>query len=434
MALLPMPSAEQLFPAGGQLVRSLNGIYGNEINRANAQFAPQTAYSNALSKMAYAKYLPYQLQAQMLSNPMIYYAFKDHPEVLQAMMSKFSQSIPGAGGSGQDASGSLMNMPKSNGLLGMLMDKLSGGKSSDNAMAPSGANALMQSPNSGGSMGASSMTPSTGSSMVPASQGGMGGVMGKMLAPYETSPRTPGVPYYDSQTGQIVSAPSVRTAAVVQQQLLGAQRVQPQLERIAKEWEPFLDLKGQGQLLGGRVGNFIGSSVSPETLKSFGLSASSDLPSKYAKAMATTKTAPEALVKAYGINPTNETLSRLQETIEPLMGENKEGYTRRIQQVLSEMKSEQESLSQKALSSGFNVTPGQETQPAQGDNLPSDFRMKSAAINNSSNEGQEPPPGTIWMEDKNGKQWAIHEGNVAKAEKGFTDSKGKYHPPLKKVS
>lgn len=381
---LPMPTAEQLFPAGGHLIRALNGINEYQINKANAQYAPETAYSNALSKMAYAKYLPYQLQSQMLSNPMIYYAFKDHPEELQKMMSSFSQSIPGGGTVG-GASNDLMNMPKSgsNGLMGMLINKLSG--NSNNAMNQGGANdngvtsgnALMQSPvSSNPPMG----EPATGSSMVPASQGGMGGVTGKMMAPYETSPRTPGVPYFDSKTGQIISAPSVRTSAVVQQQLLGAQRVQPQLERIANEWSPFLDLKGKAQLQGARIGNLVGSSVSPETLKSFGLSPSSDLPSRYAKAMATTKTAPEALVKAYGINPTNETLNRLQEVIEPLVGENKEGYTHRIQQELAEIKQEQEALSAKALSSGFNVTPGQnqEQQPNKfqrqsDDNLPSDF-------------------------------------------------------------
>lgn len=356
--------------AGGNALSALKNIYAaqqqnaqNKILNASVPYAPYQAYADVLSKVAYANYLPYQLQAQVLSNPMLWLSMQKNPEAMQALMNNFSKAIPQTGnlpGIGQIPA----PVASSNNLLGMLIDKIKGSDKSSNPMqaipaapAASNVNALTQ----------SSTTPNvtTGSPLVPSLAGGTAGAAGKLTAPYTQSPFSPGTLIPDpNNPGGVISVPTSRTATTVQTQLLAAKRVEPQLERLADEWAPFMDLKGKTKLLGARVGNLFGSFLPKGTLESVGLSGDSDLPSKYAKAKSTTLTAPEALIKAYGLNATNETLERLQKAIEPLLGENKEGYKERVKNTLEEIRQEQAGLSQQSLSGGFSIPSSQKTENA----------------------------------------------------------------------
>lgn len=373
---LPLPRVVADVEPGGPLVTSMRGMNAltqsnleNQIKSAQAKYAPYTTYADAASKLAYANMVPWQIQATVLSNPLLWSALKDNPGAIQSMLQNFTQSVP----KGNQIFGGVQmpapNMQRSNGLMGMLMDKLTGGSNQQNPMQE------MTSPAMGGMGGASGANPLAPSSMggpalLPSSQGGVAGAMAKMTAPYTQSPYSSGslIPDPNNPSGAI-SVPTSKMGTTIQTQLLAAKRVEPQLERIANEWAPFMDLKGKGKLIGSQIGNFFGSSLPKGTLEKIGLPTDSTLPSQYAKAKSTTLTAPEALIKAYGLNATNETLDRLQQAIEPLVGENKSGYKTRIKNILEEIRQDQMAQSQQALGGGFNIpAPQANVQPKQPSN------------------------------------------------------------------
>ena len=85
------------------------------------------------------------------------------------------------------------------------------------------------------------------------------------------------------------------------------------------------------------------------------------LPTQYAEYKSLIQSAPEALVKSYGLRPTNETIDRMQKVIEPIFGETKEQYKDRIIKQLESIKNEQIAISSKQLSHGFNVEGGKDS-------------------------------------------------------------------------
>ena len=125
---IPLPSAPpgsfmQGASAGNALI---NDMIKNRIGNVQAQYAPYTAYADAASKIAYANMLPYQIQATIMSNPMLWMALKDNPQAMQSMMSNFANSIP----KGNNIFGGV-NLPNpqqttGNSLLGMLVNRISG--------------------------------------------------------------------------------------------------------------------------------------------------------------------------------------------------------------------------------------------------------------------------------------------------------------------
>lgn len=120
---LPLPTSEQLFPAGGQLVRSLQGLNALKRQILENQYYAPIAQSNAMSKSAYAQYAPAEAIAKFLSTPGVassmtpeqYNAIKDQFQryVSQPLINPFTQVSNNQG---------LFGMGKKmlNSLLGML--------------------------------------------------------------------------------------------------------------------------------------------------------------------------------------------------------------------------------------------------------------------------------------------------------------------------
>ena len=273
---------------------------------------------------------------------------------------------------GNGIAGMLQNSP-----IGQFLGNIFGGKQQNqnpisNNVPSSGQqnNALMSPPNIGQNNNQNMVSPSSmassnqsqnGSPLVPATKGGMAGYVGHVTAPYQQSIVKPGglIPDPD-HPGQVIQAPTSKIYSAIDNQLLGLERVDPQLQRLGEEWGPFMDVKGMSDLTRGRIGSSFASLISPDTLKKMGLSPNAELSSQYAKAQSTTKTAPEALVKAYGLNATDQTLHDLREAIVPIWGENQQTYTKRILQTIKELHNEQASVSRKAISHGVSSYNGSE--------------------------------------------------------------------------
>ncbi len=385
---LPLPKVVSDVGPGGPLVTSMQGMNALTQGNAQARYAPYTAYADAASKIAYANMLPYQIQAQVMSNPMLFYAYKDHPEMLQGMMNSLMKSVPQGG----NVFGNV-NMPSpggsgmGNGLLGTLLGKMGiggqGGSSGSNAMnqpmggmqQPSGSQGfgannqaspyeVNQIANYGNNSAGGGQTPSA---LLPGTQGGIPGLIAKNTIAGTVSPEAPGALMPDpNDPNRAISVPTSKSQTAIQQQLLGEKRAEPQLERLASEWSDFMDIPGMAKLGVVKGGNMLG--ISRNDLKAHGIN-DPDSYSKYAKAQATLKATPEAMIKAYGLNSTNETLERLQDIIAPQWGENKEGYKNRLRQQISELKSEQVSPSEQALSSGYNI-PNVSSTPSQASQAP----------------------------------------------------------------
>lgn len=374
---LPLPRVVADVGPGGPLVTSMQGMNALTQSNAQAQYAPYTAYADALSKIAYANMLPYQIQATMLSNPMLWMAMKDNPQALQGMMNSFAQSVPRdvnnlPGGVKLPSPG-----PMSNGLLGMLVNKLTGGSK------PSSSNALTQPSDFGANNRATDQevanvanglnldgTPRTSSAspLVPATGGGMSGVQGKMTGQYYGENHKPGETFVDPNTGALVSSPTNETRTAAQNAINAAKRVEPQLQKLADAAGPFLSAGGMIKNQAQRGWNLVFPNKA------------GDLPTKYAEFQSLLQSAPEALVKSYGLRPTNETIERMQKVIEPYVGETKEQYKNRIVNQLESLRREQVGVSQQQLGAGFPINDNNPTAQAL-QNSPSAQQEGIAEVN-----------------------------------------------------
>lgn len=105
---------------------AMPGGYYNpaRISNAQAKYAPMQAQANAMLPMEQAQYMPYQIQAQMLSNPMLWMASQGNPGMMQSMIGNITNSLPKT---------NMMNsMPVDNGggLLGGLLSHIFSNKQS----------------------------------------------------------------------------------------------------------------------------------------------------------------------------------------------------------------------------------------------------------------------------------------------------------------
>lgn len=389
---LPLPRVVPDVGPGGPLVTSMRGI--NALTNSNLenqyagirnQYAPYNMYANALSKIAYAQYLPYQLQAQALSNPLLWMAMKDNPQAAADMMNRFASSMPQGNTIGQLPGGQPIPVPgqrgTGNGLLSMLINRITGG---DSQPQPQSRNALTGGGQEFGAVNQASpemvadiaehgnaayqnqpqsSTSAQGSALIPATQGGIQGIIGSKIAPFYAQSQKPGTAFVDPNSGNIISTPTNETVTAAQNAINAAKRVEPQLEKLADAAGPFLSA-------GGIVGN--------QFQRGWNLvfpNKAGKLPTQYAQFNSLLQSAPEALVKSYGLRPTNETIDRMQKVIEPYMGETKEQYKARILNQLEALRTEQIGVSQQQLSQGFNLGGGQQSAPS----LPIETPVKSSS-------------------------------------------------------
>lgn len=116
---------------GGVVNPAMQSNDQTQILGAQAKYAPQQAYANALLPMMQARYMPYQIQAQMMSNPMLWMASQNNPGMMQGMMKNMMGAIPNANSIMQGMGGA----PQSGGggLLGMIGNFLHGTPSNSNS-------------------------------------------------------------------------------------------------------------------------------------------------------------------------------------------------------------------------------------------------------------------------------------------------------------
>ncbi len=384
MAIPPVKLLEN--EPGGGIVAAMRGQNAlrrsdlqNEILKAEAQFAPQTAYANAMSRIAYANMLPYQIKASVLSNPLLWEAFKSNPNAMANMMKEFAQSVP----EGNNLMGG-MKMPPPNqsggigsGMLGFLFNQLYGNKgaqSQQNAMQNKNNSispGISPSPQNQGADSGYEYDPqgnnvrampeeveakSKGVSLLPSSQGGMAGVSAKMTAPYNTSPYKAGDLVLPPGAGP-TSVASAQTVSQIQQSYLALQNVVPVLDDIAKRGEKLLSNDAFRKLGMSKLVNLAdqwGLHAPDWALKKLGVD--KKLFDEFAKWNADRKKAVEGMMGGLSLPGNIPSLQDVHGIIDPLPGETGKGYASRIHKEKDYLLNQRLPQYQKMLGSGVPIS------------------------------------------------------------------------------
>lgn len=371
------------------------GQLDNQIQKVAARYAPYTQYADALSKIAYANYLPYQIQSQILSNPSLLMSLKDNPEALANLAKSFSSNLPSvnqiAGGGilptpdqvmGGGGGGGFRNpfhmgggAPAQNNVAANAFAGNSGGKKNETGLNENQLNTIKEFmgnnaniptniPNEprpaqeviGGQGGNALNAPATQpqqpnnqSGLLPVSQGPLGWVY-NMMAQNQSTPYKPGALIQNPKTGEITSVPTETMVNKSQNAISAAKRIEPALQEISDLAAPFLTAKGKWNLYKDKYNNFLRGGES-------------DVPSDYAYFRAKLANLPEQLIGLFQINPNEYAMRKMSEFSEPHIGETPKSYKNRIIKQTIDLKKEQEEQAIKQLKEGFNV--GNNNAPPQ---------------------------------------------------------------------
>lgn len=406
---LPLPKVVADTVAGGPLVTAMRGqnaltqdMYDSQVKQAQAKYAPWTTYADAASKIAYANMIPYQVQATMMSNPMLWMALKDNPQAMNALVNNWKQSIPSPE---QLRTGANMpplpnsNSPRSDGLLSMAVNSLKSlfgggqqpqmqgqgqpqmpqgmggmpqpqGADSGYSYNPDGTNVVASPQEIAQAAGGNSLqappAPSgapSNNALVPAAQGGMAGAAGKMTAPYMESPYTGGKTFVDDK-GNVISAPDAANVQAAQTAIQGIKNLKPVLEDISAGAAKYLapgekGKVGVGQWMNWAKQNFGSLAGIPDwVMKQAGIT-SKDI-TGYSEWEAQQQKAVETYMKARQWPMDAVALQKISKIIEPKFGEGPE-YGDRVTRELAQLETTLLPNYQSTLSGGYQLS-GQQTQ------------------------------------------------------------------------
>lgn len=361
---LPLPRVIPDVGPGGGLVTAMKGINAlqasnlqNQINRVKAEYAPYTEYANAASKTAYANLLPYQIQAQLMSNPMMWMAIKDNPDAVNAIVKNFKESIP----TSNNIFGQIQ-IPKPHPMnQGGLASRFFNYLNRDKAQAESN-NALTQPvpmanqqnmPSEFGAVNQASPQEvqqiadravsglDNKSILSPASSSSMGGVIAKQTAPYVSQP------YEEGKTitidGKNYSVPAGATVANTQKAYIGIKNALPILNRISEGAEEFLGpgskAKQAAAKINGLVKQYGSIDLLPKSmLNKYGIT--DEYLGRYNDWKAQINSSIEPLISAFDLPKDTETTKMLQGIMNPGQGESGTAYRNRVLNDISRLTGE----------------------------------------------------------------------------------------------
>lgn len=364
---IPLPRVVADVEAGGPFVTAAKGMNAlkrqqleNQIAKSQADYAPFTTYADAASKIAYANMLPYQIQAQTMSNPMMWMALKDDPKALEAVMANFKNSIP----TGQNIFGNV-NLPApmtrqnpNNSIFGALMNKLIGGSNNQQNANPLAQMPMAQgSTQSGNSFGAVNQASpaevnniaNNGNGAPPLSNAkgfqvapsGMDAIIAKNLKGYNQQVYDP-AKTVTTDAGSF-SIPSESQVTASQQAILGIKNLKPILQDISKGAEKWLSSGKKGQVKLGQVASlaeqYFGdlAGIPAGIMKAAGVT-KKDI-SDYAEWQTQQKKAVETYMKARNWPQDELAIKKVSDIFEPVYGEGKE-YGDRVARELAQLESQ----------------------------------------------------------------------------------------------
>lgn len=163
--------------------------------------------------------------------------------------------------------------------------------------------------------------------------------------------------YTDPNTGEVKSIPSTASTNYLQRATAASQQLKQILPEIVSGQQPYLGFKGailKNKDLGQ---NYFG----------LGSDESIDRQTAYNNAEAGLNTATEQMMKAFGLNATNENFKNMRKVLEPRPGETAKGYEKRIDGEIEKLAKRQEQY-ENILQGGY--TTGQNANPVSPMQLP----------------------------------------------------------------
>jgi len=141
------------------------------------------------------------------------------------------------------------------------------------------------------------------------------------------------------------------------------------------------------------------------------------LPTLQGRAQSDMATAPEQLIRIFGLRPSVHAHEELAKAIIPVSGETGEQYTQRLMEKGNQLQQEEGIPYKQQLSQGFTVS-GNQSAPS---NQPASTSNQSAK-NESDLEGKMPPPGTKWMITPDNFKVPVHKTRLQEARSmGYKD-------------
>lgn len=141
--------------------------------------------------------------------------------------------------------------------------------------------------------------------------------------------------YFNPQTGEYYTTDTGKNTSIDQNTVAAIQRVQPLLQQITQSLPQFQGAAGKAKLFGSQV------------LNSMFPALNLNAPEAYATGQTNINLAAESLVKAMGLNATDETLAMMKEAIAPRFGETQPQYTNRLLTTLSDLYRNQQQATQR---------------------------------------------------------------------------------------
>jgi hypothetical protein len=385
---------------GGGIVGSMSA--GNALTTQNLQnkqleianqYAPALSAADVNLKNQQAYWTPLQYQMQMLSNPLLWEAAKSNPGLQNSLAQMMQNPMKNMGNAPQPISPNNINS-NGGGIGGMLKNIFLGPQSNINPMNPQNMpmggnqNAMMggiQQPSNAGmnatasqnasaeqnaGSGSSSNPSNTSSPLLPASTDQP--VSGTLTAPYNTSPVKAGDLFWDAKSGKMISAADPAVVQQAQQGLSGLQRIDPLIRRLAIEQAPLQsgwtrllsDVESAQNQYGPKGLSSMLPQIEqqyPDIAKQFNLTGLG-LPTLKARADSDLATAPEQLIRIYGLRPGKNTTQELSKIIEPAEGETGDQYTQRLMEKIGQMQQEEGAPYKQQLGQGFDLTVKQDPQ------------------------------------------------------------------------
>lgn len=155
--------------------------------------------------------------------------------------------------------------------------------------------------------------------------------------------------YYNPFTGQTTTTDTSSNTTLDQRTVAAIQRVQPLINSLSNNLAPFQSAEGVGKLNFARGMNYL----FPDAFNSLAPNLA-QLPSMNAAGEQALQTAPESLLRAFGLPVTNESLTRMEYAVKPRFGETKQQYQQRLTNTMAELQQNAMQSNQR-LKYGMNV-------------------------------------------------------------------------------
>lgn len=309
------------------------------------QYYPQITQADIRSKNTYADLAPYTISSMLSGDPITQMAYNKVKILPQLVSNDGGMTIhPASTGLTAPPTQQPMQIPSDGLPQGVPYSQSATGGITGLPVLPGGLNAQqgqqltqLTQPQSGGLTGlAASPVISTG---IPGLDAMYQARVNNMMATMSKDPRFgsqrsgAGGTYVDPNTGTAITTDTTKNASTDQAAVAAISRVSPIINRLSTNLAPFQTLMGQSNLRFSQLENYLG--------------ANTDAGNKYAIGKSDLEKAPESLLKAYGLNVTNESLDSMRRAVEPRFGESPEGYQSRIMLTLDDLKQNQSEAAQR---------------------------------------------------------------------------------------